>query len=216
MTEPTARWLGASRMLTWWLRSRPTNDEPRTLAYRAQHRLCGCSSGMSRWLCVWGLVVLAATACTSNGNLTSPNPSAVSTPTGTSSPPPGPNTCPITLQNGETPPGERRSPDHHGNGALWTVLPADGKIWAAPNYILPDGSTDIKFPWWRGIHGALNITGRRLDMPAPPLRADIPEGYGLSGFQASGVIFPTEGCWEVTGRVSNVSLIFVTLVVKPT
>ncbi len=53
-------------------------------------------------------------------------------------------------------------------------------------------------------------------MPAPPLRADIPEGYGLSGFQASGVIFPTEGCWEVTGRVGNVSLTFVTLVVKPT
>ena len=205
-------------MLSWWLRSRHRNDEPRGLRCPFQHILCDSSSGMSRWLSVWGLAVLAAMACTSNGNLTSPSPTAVSTPTETSSPPLGPNTCPVTLPNGETPPGERRSPAHHGNGALWTALPADGKIWAAPMYILPDGSIDIKFPWWRGVgvHGALDITGRRLDMSAPPLRAYIPEGYGLSGFQASGVIFPTEGCWEVTGSVGNVSLTFVTLVVKPT
>jgi hypothetical protein len=43
--------------------------------------------------------------------------------------------------------------------------------------------------------------------------ANIPSGYGDSGFQATGIIFPTEGCWEVTGRVGEASLTFVTLVI---
>ncbi len=69
-----------------------------------------------------------------------------------------------------------------------------------------------KFPWWRAVHGALTIQGRRLDASAPPLQAIIPEGYGDSGFQASGLIFPTEGCWEVTGKVADQELRFVVAV----
>jgi hypothetical protein len=46
------------------------------------------------------------------------------------------------------------------------------------------------------------------------VRADIPDGYGPTGLQATGVIFPTEGCWEVTGHVGDSTLTFVTLVVK--
>jgi len=56
--------------------------------------------------------------------------------------------------------------------------------------------------------------GKRLDAPAPPLRAIIPEGYGDTGFQATGLIFPTEGCWEVTGEVGDTRVTFVTRVVK--
>jgi hypothetical protein len=63
------------------------------------------------------------------------------------------------------------------------------------------------------VTGKLRIEGRRLDGPAPPLTADVPDGYGDAGFQASGIDFPTEGCWEVTGRVGSASLTFVTLVV---
>lgn len=60
------------------------------------------------------------------------------------------------------------------------------------------------------------VTGRRLDAPAPPLRADVPAGYGRTGFQASGVSFRTEGCWEVTGKVRQTTLTFVTFVIKQT
>jgi len=42
----------------------------------------------------------------------------------------------------------------------------------------------------------------------------VPCCYGDAGFQASGVIFPTEGCWQVTGRVGTASLTFVTVVLK--
>jgi hypothetical protein len=72
----------------------------------------------------------------------------------------------------------------------------------------------MKFGWWRAVTGPLRITGRRLDGEAPPLRADIPSGYGDTGFQATGVIFPTEGCWQVTGTVAGSTLTFVTFVIK--
>jgi hypothetical protein len=74
----------------------------------------------------------------------------------------------------------------------------------------------MKFGWTRGegLRGKLKIHGRRLDAPAPPLRADIPDGYGDTGFQATALIFPTEGCWEVTGDVADAHMTFVTKVVR--
>lgn len=62
------------------------------------------------------------------------------------------------------------------------------------------------------------ITGHRLDAPAPPLPVVVlrgPEdGYGETGFHTGGLLFPSEGCWEVTGSVDTESLTFVTLVVS--
>jgi hypothetical protein len=78
----------------------------------------------------------------------------------------------------------------------------------------PDGALGMKWPWWRGVAGALSIEGRRLDGPAAPLRAQIPDGYGDRGFQVTGLLFPSEGCWEVTGRAGGAALTFVTRVVR--
>jgi hypothetical protein len=130
--------------------------------------------------------------------------------------PQSPDGCRVTLANGRTPPGERPSRSHHGNGGLFTALWPNGTILAQPQYVRPDGSIGMKFPWWRGrsTRGQLRITGRRLDAPAPALRADIPSGYGPTGFQATGLIFPTEGCWEVTGRAGKARLTFVTRVTR--
>ncbi|MCQ3972240.1 MAG: hypothetical protein DPW09_02195 [Anaerolineae bacterium] len=124
--------------------------------------------------------------------------------------------CPVTPPNGSTPPGEQPSPEYYGHDQLWTVLWPDGKVIfeaGGPGQVNPDGSAEMKWGWWRGVAGWLTIEGRRLDASAPPLRANIPEGYGETGFQASGLIFSTPGCWEVTGRVGQTELTFVTLVV---
>jgi hypothetical protein len=96
---------------------------------------------------------------------------------------------------------------------MWTVLVPDGIVRDTPHR---DGSIREKFPWWRGagVRGRLGITGRRLDAPGPPLRADIPGGYGLTDFQATGLIFPTAGCWRVTATAGDATLSFVTLVAK--
>jgi hypothetical protein len=105
----------------------------------------------------------------------------------------------------------------HGNGKLWVGgLWPHGVIVARRGFIQPDGSIYMKFGWWRKVAGALTITGQRLDAPAPPLTASVPSGYGDTGFQASGVFFPTEGCWQVTGKVASTSLTFVTFVIKKT
>jgi hypothetical protein len=87
---------------------------------------------------------------------------------------------------------------NYGNGKLWTTVWSDGKVAfrpGGPGFVLPDGSVAMKFPWWRGVEGKLTIQGRRLDAAAAPLRAEVPEGYGDTGFQASEIIFPTTGCW---------------------
>jgi hypothetical protein len=128
---------------------------------------------------------------------------------------PSPTTpCPVTSPNGNTPPGERASPLHHGNGALWTVLWPGGDVLIEQGASAAGAPLAMKFTWWRGVEGELSIEGRRLDAPAPVLQADVPEGYGQTGFQASGIIFPSEGCWEITGNVADTQLTFVVRVVR--
>lgn len=122
--------------------------------------------------------------------------------------------CPLTIPNGSTPPNARPSPNRHGNGTLWVDLWPENKILVEPNQVDVDGSIGVKFGWYRGVSGQLTIEGRRLDAPALPLQADILDGYGDSGFQASGILFPSEGCWEITGIVSDVKLTFVTLLIR--
>lgn len=95
----------------------------------------------------------------------------------------------------------------YGDDDLWVGgLPSGGVLLAEPRWVMADGSVGWKLGWWRIASGHLTITGRRLDGPAPPLRSQVPDGYGSVGFQASGVGFPTEGCWEVTGSVGGASL----------
>jgi hypothetical protein len=133
-------------------------------------------------------------------------------------PTPAPTRCPVTPPNGNAPPGERPGPDYYGNGKLWTNLwPAGRVVVSDPGWIQPDGRIGIKWSWWRSrdAAGELSITGRRLDAEAPPLEAIIPEGYGTTGHQVSGLIFSSPGCWEVTGRSGGYELTFVTEVVVP-
>ncbi|HEX5416653.1 MAG TPA: hypothetical protein VFZ25_13360 [Chloroflexota bacterium] len=59
----------------------------------------------------------------------------------------------------------------------------------------------MKVAWYRVTPGVLLVEGRRLDGAAPPLKSNVPTGYGSSGFQSTMLTFPTEGCWEVTGKV---------------
>jgi hypothetical protein len=60
----------------------------------------------------------------------------------------------------------------------------------------------MKFPWDRAVKERLRITGHRIDAEAPPLRDRVPN-YDMTGFQPSALVFPTEGCWEVTGRAAR-------------
>ena len=169
------------------------------------------------------LMALSLAACGSEDSASAPaltpSPTPQANPTATATIPASQAylACPVTPPNGSTPPGEQPNPDHLGNGALWTGLWPYGRVVfqsGGPGQIHQDGSLEMKFFWWRGVRGQLEISGRRLDGAAPPLGADIPTGYGDTGFQATSLIFATEGCWEVTGRAGGASLTFVTFVQK--
>lgn len=131
--------------------------------------------------------------------------------------------CPVTEPNGRRPPDPERVAGGtglggYGNDALWTNvwMWGEGGVPVPDSHVLPDGSLGpMKWAWYRYTPGHLNITGRRLDAPAPPLQVEHPGDYGERGFRPVGLIFPTGGCWEITGRVGEASLTFVTLVVPP-
>src|SRR5262245_41381393 len=125
--------------------------------------------------------------------------------------------CAVTAPNGVDTGESQPDPTGFGNAqvavlGLWsegTVVFKPG----GPGFVTRDGSLGMKFGWRRGVPGRLTIEGHRLDASAPALRSEVPGGYGDRGFQASYVVFPRPGCWEVTGKVGVASVTFVTRVV---
>lgn len=118
--------------------------------------------------------------------------------------------CPTTVPEGD--PGGA-----YGNDALEVYLSVS-KFVFAPGGIgfqaVSDGALGVKVGWNRKRKGRFTIDGRRLDGPAPPARASVTEGYGDIGGQSTYVIFPTPGCWEITGHLGGDSFSFVVGVEK--
>ena len=117
--------------------------------------------------------------------------------------------CDVTVPNGIVAGSSERQEWSYGN-ALLSVGPfglwPEGTVLFKPGgagFITRDGGLGMKFGWTRGVRGKLNVSGRRLDGAAPPLVLETTNGYGDIGFQASYLIFPTTGCWEVTAQVGE-------------
>lgn len=85
----------------------------------------------------------------------------------------------------------------------------DGRLltWAEPGW----KSSGVKLGWIKPVGAQLEISGRRLDGDAPPIEASFGEGYP-GDFQASGLTFPTEGCWQIRARAGGSELEFVVYV----
>ncbi len=125
--------------------------------------------------------------------------------------------CHVALPNGISPRGEVASSRWLGNGRLFTQVYEDGIVRILPPDVRPDGSLEMKFPWW-GLKVApkLVITGRRLDGAAPRLSARTNHanpGPGLRRrFWSSALRFPTEGCWRIEARAGSARLVFAAVV----
>jgi hypothetical protein len=126
--------------------------------------------------------------------------------------------CPVTLPNGNRPPGQPRSVSWYGNGLLWAGLSSDGVYSVSPDRVAADGSIGNKLLWvttppWRKPA----ISGERLDAPSPPLRVFGVNTGSFSGADnpshMSPVSFASAGCWRVRARVGDVSLTYVLSVV---
>jgi hypothetical protein len=126
------------------------------------------------------------------------------------------NACPVTKPNGQGLPGADGTQGNHGDGAglatsLWhgaTVFKPGG-----PGCVGTDGSLWMKWPWWRGKRGPLSVSGQSVDGSPGAVKAAILP-YGETGFQATALVFPGPGCWEVTGQVGDATISFVVEAVK--
>lgn len=121
--------------------------------------------------------------------------------------------CPVTLPNANRPPGQPSGVSWYGHGLLWAGVISDGIYTVAPERVGADGSIGNKLlwvttpPWSRPT-----ISGERIDAPAPPLHVlSVNQGSFSSAAQPSfmsAVSFPTAGCWRLTARVADVSLVY--------
>lgn len=156
------------------------------------------------------LIGLALTGCTAitpqAANASSPSPSTSPADDTTIS------ACPVTEPLWVKPPDDPAvgNPPAYGH----YFVNRDRSIWAsawwteAEEYRLHASEDGVKVGWFRPAGATLAITGQRLDGEAPPLEAHIPCCYPTR-FQATGLAFPTEGCWEVVARAGESELSFI-------
>jgi hypothetical protein len=120
--------------------------------------------------------------------------------------------CPVTR-------ARWRPPRRLREGRLWVAFGPTGGVYRVPaENVTPDGSLGVKIAWQRGpgLRGRISVEARRLDDRAPAVRRRMStRGYGLTGLQASGIDFPTQGCWRVTAGVGTARFTFILLVLKP-
>ena len=115
-------------------------------------------------------------------------------------------TCAETQAVRDQPPKDPNA-DPFGFGPWY--INADRTIWAGWDVgSWVSGEKGNKVLWIRPQGTQLKITGRRLDADAPPLKARIPCGYP-TGFQATRILFPSGGCWEVNAKAGSSTLKFV-------
>ena len=156
---------------------------------------------------------------------------ATATPTDTPAPTLVPPTsaaiaeCPVSLPNLEESPNDYYISTRSGFGnptrTMFIGVWPGGKVFfhpGGPGVQSPDGSLGMKFWFYRTVPGDVTISGERLDAPAPPMPRTVlrgaEDGYGETGFHPAGLIFPGEGCWEVTARAGDEEMRVVMLVVR--
>lgn len=129
------------------------------------------------------------------------------------------NVCQFTPFSSERPPAVGFDPTYASLPAHWWKN-ENGTLWAFGfNSTFPPHAGNaggVKVLWVRTDGGTferhqLVIDGVQLDGHATHLNATIPGGYG-GNYQPSGLVFPTQGCWKVTGTVDENSLSFVVYV----
>ncbi len=120
--------------------------------------------------------------------------------------------CPLSIPELVKPPEDTAVQGEPGFS--YYFVNEDHSLWAsawwfgADGFTLQAGDDGNKVGWFRPAGVDLEISGQRLDGEAPPLEAHVPCCYPTR-FQATGLSFPTAGCWEVNARAADQMLTFV-------
>src|SRR5207248_1574983 len=115
---------------------------------------------------------------------------------------------PVTVVNGG------KGGTTYGNDVLEVGLWPQDFVFkpGGPGFVDSDGALGMKVMWNRKKRGHLEVGGRRLDGEAKPVRAYFGDAGEIGG-QPTYLVFPTPGCWQVTGYVGDGSLTLVLSVV---
>lgn len=123
--------------------------------------------------------------------------------------------CPLTEPVRAKPPEDSAVLDPPVEG--YYFVNEDCSIWASAGWAVTEDyelhrrerreGEGHKVGWFRPSGAVLEITGQRVDAQAPPLEALVPSGYPTR-FQATGLYFPTESCWEVEAKAADSELSF--------
>ena len=122
------------------------------------------------------------------------------------------NACPVTEPVWAAPPEDSAVGGQSEDG--YYFVNEDRSIWASAWWTeqeesyLTASEEGVKVGWFRPAGAALEISGERMDAQASPLVAEIPCCYPTR-FQATGLYFPTAGCWEITAKAADRALAFV-------
>ncbi len=119
--------------------------------------------------------------------------------------------CELTEPEWLTPPEDSAIPDDPVPGYYYAnddrSILAGAWWWDNQDYPLQSDEQGTKVGWFKPESAELTITGERIDGDAPPLVTDVPCCYPTR-FQATGLYFPTEGCWELTATAADSELTF--------
>lgn len=122
----------------------------------------------------------------------------------------GGNPCAVTLPNGIVAGGAEvtaaEASRSFGNALLSLGIFRDGRVLFAPDgpgFRTSSGGLVMKFGWIVASDGKLLVRGHRLDGPAEKLAWERGAFVASSGFQATYLIFPAPGCWQIEAELSG-------------
>jgi len=101
---------------------------------------------------------------------------------------------------------------------IWVKIPATGVYELSPADTINFGpligwrSTEVQWLRDDGVEGFITVSGMRLDQPledSPQTPLSPQRQYVKVGPVRTGLAFPSDGCWEVTGTVGDHSITFV-------
>jgi hypothetical protein len=123
---------------------------------------------------------------------------------------PAANDCVVTQPiRAQAPENTEGGPPGPESWYMWYTN-ADRSIWmlAQQDWVPKER---FKVGWFRPARTKLQVSGRRLDAPAPPLFVETsPSGEEYRHkFQPSIMIFPTAGCWEIVAKAAQSEARFV-------
>ena len=172
--------------------ARPLNFTVRrlTVGSTIAPKIFACSGTVLLASVLGGAVVLGTAVCSTAVAQTEPHA--------------GSFVCPVTVVNGG------KGGTTYGNDVLEVGLWPQDFVFkpGGPGFVDSDGALGMKVMWNRKKRGHLEVGGRRLDGEAKPVRAYFGDAGEIGG-QPTYLVYPTPGCWQVTGYVGDGSLTFV-------